>query len=116
MAKVIISIPLDDDTSVFVEVDQADEGEYLTPEDALAPISVQDRLSDIRTTVHDAIENIIRPTIETMLKIRETVRPPDAIELEFGLKLSGRAGLVFASSQMEGHIKVKASWSTSAPE
>jgi len=36
---------------------------------------------------------------------------PDALELEFGVKLTGEAGAIIARTAAEGHFTVKLSWS-----
>jgi hypothetical protein len=35
---------------------------------------------------------------------------PDAVELEFGVKLNAAAGAVIAKTSVEGHLKVKMTW------
>ncbi|WP_225991770.1 CU044_2847 family protein [Actinomadura montaniterrae] len=35
---------------------------------------------------------------------------PDAVELEFGVKLNAAAGAVIARTALEGHLKVKMTW------
>jgi hypothetical protein len=35
---------------------------------------------------------------------------PDSVEVEFGVKLAGQAGWVFAKAATEGHLTVKLHW------
>ena len=81
--------------------------------DALAPVaSVDEMLSRAGGSVRSpAMDKVIMPTAHTILdRIRAGARSPDSVELEFGLKLAGSLGTVFASTQAEGHITVTLTW------
>ena len=54
----------------------------------------------------------VRAAAESALRVfRDGTLRPDAVEIEFGVKLSGEAGALIAKSSGEGHLTVKLSWS-----
>jgi hypothetical protein len=110
MAKQVVEVPLDDQRVVFAEIDA--DGLL---DDGLAPIANPEELAQrAGGSVQTAMESVITPTAETIFgRLEGMVRRPDAVELEFGLSLNGKAGVVFASTEMEGHIKVKLTWNSS---
>ncbi|NBE55644.1 CU044_2847 family protein [Streptomyces boluensis] len=53
-----------------------------------------------------------RAAAESALRVfRDGSLKPDAVEIEFGVKLTAEAGAVIAKSAVEGHLVVKLSWS-----
>jgi hypothetical protein len=67
-----------------------------------------------RRSVREAIDNLVVPSARLFVEgLREL--QPSAVEVQFGLKLSGKAGLLFASSTTEGSISVKLTWGTTTP-
>src|SRR5262249_13251690 len=53
----------------------------------------------------------VGPAIEVVLeKLRTATRSPDEIELEFGLKLGGETGLIFAKGSAETTFNVRLTW------
>jgi hypothetical protein len=113
MAKRIIEVPLDGEQVVLVEVDDED---FYQGGDALAPVAnVDEMLARAGGSVRSAMDNVIVPTMHTIFdRITEGTRAPDAVEVEFGLKLAGTLGAVFASTQAEGHIQVTTTWNRHA--
>ncbi|CAM5619723.1 Trypsin-co-occurring domain-containing protein OS=Streptomyces griseomycini OX=66895 GN=FHS37_000664 PE=4 SV=1 [Streptomyces griseomycini] len=54
----------------------------------------------------------VRAAAESALRVfRDGTLRPDAVELEFGVKLTAEAGAVIAKGSAEGHLIVKLSWS-----
>ncbi|MDQ8701182.1 CU044_2847 family protein [Streptomyces sp. LHD-70] len=52
-----------------------------------------------------------RAAAESALRVfRDGSLRPDAVEIEFGVKLTAEAGAVIAKSAVEGHLVVKLSW------
>lgn len=114
MGKRIIEVALDNDRRVFVEL--ADD-DYYEENDGFELVSRKDELFD-RTSesVRSAINETVRPAVETIFQgLNRGLHSPESIELEFGLKLTGKLGAVFASSEAEGHISVKMKWSPQSP-
>lgn len=55
-----------------------------------------------------AIGNIVPAAQDLLEKLQGLA--PDSAELEFGVKLSGELGGIFAKASGEGHIKVTLTW------
>ncbi|MET9729562.1 CU044_2847 family protein [Streptomyces sp. NPDC006458] len=54
----------------------------------------------------------VRAAAESALRVfRDGSLRPDAVELEFGVKLSAETGAVIAKGAAEGHLVVRLSWS-----
>jgi hypothetical protein len=115
MGKRIIEVPLDGEQVVLVEVDDED---FYPGGDALAPVAnVDEMLARAGGSVRSAMDNVIMPTMHTIFdRITEGTGAPDSVEVEFGLKLAGTLGAVFASTQAEGHIQVTMTWNRRPPE
>ncbi|MFI0410997.1 CU044_2847 family protein [Actinomadura sp. 3N508] len=67
--------------------------------------------------IHDATQRFedafrhVRDAAEAALAaLRGGRLNPDAVELEFGVKLNAAAGAVIAKTSVEGHLKVKMTW------
>lgn len=96
-------LPLGDGEGIVLfEVDDADE---------LGPQLVSDE-AKTAANFAEAIERV-RPAVGRVLATLQELSP-GAVEVEFGLKLTGQAGAVFARVASEGHIRVKATWPRSA--
>ncbi|WP_131738553.1 CU044_2847 family protein [Actinomadura roseirufa] len=55
----------------------------------------------------------VREAAEAALgMLRGGALAPDALEMEFGVKLNAAAGAVIAKTSLEGHLKVKMTWGT----
>ncbi|MFF9106689.1 CU044_2847 family protein [Streptomyces sp. NPDC014776] len=58
----------------------------------------------------------VRAAAESALRVlRDGALRPDAVELEFGVKMSAEAGAVIAKGAAEAHLVVKLSWSPGGP-
>ncbi|MFF8943322.1 CU044_2847 family protein [Streptomyces sp. NPDC014864] len=54
----------------------------------------------------------VRAAAESALRVfRDGSLKPDAVEIEFGVKLTAEAGALIAKSAVEGQLVVKLSWS-----
>jgi len=95
MGKRIIEVPLDGEQVVLVEVDEED---FYPGGDALAPVAnLDEMLARAGGSVRSAMDNVIMPTMHTIFdRINEGTRAPGSVEVEFGLKLAGTLGAVFA--------------------
>jgi hypothetical protein len=97
----------DSGAEVVVEVDRHTPGAKLVSRGAGGPNS----LERAGRTFDDALTGI-RAAAESALRVfRDGALKPDAVELEFGVKLTAEAGAVIAKSAVEGHLTVKLSWS-----
>ncbi|WP_460065229.1 CU044_2847 family protein [Streptomyces sp. YKOK-I1] len=62
-------------------------------------------------TFEDALEGV-RAAAESALRVfRDGTLRPDAVEIEFGVKLSAETGAIIAKGTAEGHLVVKLAWS-----
>ena len=109
--KRVIEVPLDDSGAVVLVEADDDDLDYGYDRAAL---SAEELLETAGGSVQSALERIIRPTTQVVhdqLKRME----PNSIEIEFGLRLTGKAGAVFASTEVEGNLKIKCTWTRSTP-
>ncbi|MEU3920937.1 CU044_2847 family protein [Streptomyces sp. NPDC029004] len=99
----LMEFTTDGGAQVVVEIDRHTPGAKLVRrgENSLAQAgrSLDEALQGIRSAAESAL-NVFR---EGSLK-------PDAVELEFGVKLTAEAGAVIAKTAVEGHLTVKLSW------
>jgi hypothetical protein len=58
----------------------------------------------------DAFANVREAAQSALAALRGGALDPDAVELEFGVKLNAAAGAVIAKTSVEGHLKVKMTW------
>jgi len=57
-----------------------------------------------------ALDQVQQFSSAVLDKFRTLPRPPDSVDLEFGLKLSAAAGVVIARTEAEAHLSVKLTW------
>ena len=103
MGKEIVEFKLADGSPVYVEVDERDAGgveRVGRGEEAVA--KAQDRFVE-------ALDKI-KPATEAVLNTFRDLNTPDEINLEFGIKLSGTLGALFASVDSEATFKVSLKW------
>ncbi|WEO97609.1 CU044_2847 family protein [Streptomyces sp. FXJ1.172] len=62
-------------------------------------------------TFEGALEGVRAAAASALRVFRDGSLRPDAVEIEFGVKLSAEAGAVIAKGSTEGHLVVKLSWS-----
>lgn len=103
--KRLMEIPLGDGEVVLAEVQEDDPG-------WVRAADVGELAERTQMSVAAALEVGIKPLAG---KLRESFAGlrPDEVEVEFGLRLSGKLGVVFSSTEAEGHIQVRLSWSQS---
>ena len=97
----LIEYPLQGGGSILVEVDDTTDG----PRRA----SSTGEPEKMTRTFEETAKNI-RPIGEALLEQVKSLRP-ESVELELGVKLNARAGIVLASSSAEGHVKITLKWS-----
>lgn len=100
--------------TVVVEVDDREPGFSSVSRTAGVIHDAAGRFEDAFQHVRDAAEAALGA-------LRGGELNPDAVELEFGVKLNAAAGAVIAKTSVEGHLKVKMIWGrpaagTGAPE
>jgi hypothetical protein len=106
--KELVEFPVDgEDSVVFVEVDDADSTAGYTRVAMKDPDAVAGRAT---TTFQQALAPL-RPAVDAILeKFTKLAVRPETVELQFGIKLTGKAGAVFAAAEAEGQLQVKLVW------
>jgi len=92
-------------SSVLVEVDEDTYGVEAVSRLPDGVLEAGQRLESALGSVRDAA----KATLREMRKLS-----PDAVEVEFGIKLAGEAGAMIAKASAEGHFTVRLSWSPCA--
>ncbi|MFF7367601.1 CU044_2847 family protein [Streptomyces tricolor] len=62
-------------------------------------------------TFEGALDGVRAAATAALRVFRDGSLRPDAVEIEFGVRLSAEAGAVIAKGSAEGHLLVKLSWS-----
>ncbi|GAA3157527.1 hypothetical protein GCM10010521_51920 [Streptomyces rameus] len=62
-------------------------------------------------TFEGALDGVRAAAAAALRVFRDGTLRPDAVEIEFGVRLSAEAGAVIAKGSAEGHLVVKLSWS-----
>ncbi|MER6683406.1 CU044_2847 family protein [Streptomyces olivaceoviridis] len=62
-------------------------------------------------TFEGALDGVRAAAASALRVFRDGSLCPDAVEIEFGVRLSAEAGAVIAKGSAEGHLVVKLSWS-----
>jgi len=103
--KRLIEFPLDDGTSILVEIDEPEpEGGVVK---AARPGEV---IARAQQTFSQALDKV-KPAASTIIqKLRGLSDPPDEIEVEFGLKLNAESGAFVASAGIEANYTVTLKW------
>jgi hypothetical protein len=95
MASQVVAYQLDDSTVVRFEID--------------APPGFQPASG---ASVVGKVQEAIAPAIETAQLILERIKDlsPDAVEVKFGLKVSGKVDWLVAKAASEGNFEIKLAW------
>ena len=102
--KQIVEFPLEDGTSILVEVDEP-EAQGLVQ--AALPGDV---IKQAHQTLEKSLEKV-RPAAEFILtQLKKMHDSPDEIGVEFGLKLSAESGVIVAAAGIEANYKVSLKW------
>lgn len=101
----LVRFKLDDDTEVVFETDlAADDGqeELVSTKGGDEIPLAKDRL--------DVLVGKIQPVANTLFGALKELNTPQEINLEFGIKLGGKTGIVFASAETECNFKIGLKW------
>ncbi|WP_051159630.1 CU044_2847 family protein [Streptomyces sp. FXJ7.023] len=85
--------------------------EGVEDEDGARLVSRGDGPARAARTFEDSLDGVRAAAASALRVFRDGSLRPDAVELEFGVKLSAEAGAVIAKGSAEGHLVVKLSWS-----
>jgi hypothetical protein len=94
-----------DSGSILVEVDDSGPG--------FERASREGTIIKATETFENALDHVRGAALSALRRMSSGPRAPDAIEIEFGVKLNAEAGAVIAKASIEGHLKVKLTWQRS---
>jgi hypothetical protein len=89
--------------TVFVEIESPREG--LLPVANPGDIAVK-----VQQTLEAALQRIKPAASAVVSTLKSIADSPDEIKVEFGVKLSAKAGAVLASADAEANYKITLSW------
>jgi hypothetical protein len=95
-----VELPIDDGETIRVEV--SSEG--------LVHAGAGDVIAKAGERLDEAVGKVVRMGQQVIRQARDAPRPPDAIEVELGLKLTAKTNFVIAESSGEGNFKVTLKW------
>ena len=101
--KCLIEFPLEDGSSIVVEVDEPESGVVR----AARPGEIAVRASQ---TFESALEHVKPAAGAIIAKLRGLSDPPDEMTVTFGLKLTAQAGAVVAAAGVEANYMVTLRW------
>ncbi len=104
--KCLIEFPLEDGSSIVVEVEEAE------PEGGMVYAGTRPgAVAEKATQTFEAALEKVKPAANTIIaKLRGLSDPPDEIEVEFGLKMNADTGAIVASAGVEANYKVTLTW------
>lgn len=96
----LVEYELDDGSTIVVEVD--------LPEAGIERAGRGDQIIKAKEHFDDALEHI-KPLAQTVIAKLEGLSA-DEIDVEFGIKLSAKVGVILASADSEANITVRLNW------
>ena len=103
--KYLAQFKLDDESPVFVEIDDKDE----TYGQRRVSRGNDDGIEEAEERFTKAIAQV-RPAADAVLQSFREMNTPDEIGLDFGIKFNAKAGAIFASVASEATFKVSLKW------
>ncbi len=100
--KQIVQFDMGDGSQVHVEIEQALGGPRLVSNKPGEVAKAHGRFTD-------ALQ-YLQPAVKAVLGTLEDINQPDEINLEFGIKLDGKVGVILASAGTEANFKVSLMW------
>ena len=102
--KRLIEFPLEDGTSILVEVDEPEQGGLVKAS------RTGDIIAKAQQTLEQSLEKV-KPAAQFVIQqLRKLHDAPDEIQVAFGLKLSADAGAVLAAVGAEANYTVTLKW------
>jgi hypothetical protein len=102
--KHLVEFPTEDGNTILVEVEQpGDEGRVPAGK-------FQDIPERAQQTFEKALERIRPAAAAIYSKLKDLGDSPSDVSVEFGIKLSAKAGAVIASFDAEANLKVVIAW------
>ena len=98
--KQLVEFELEDGTSVIFETPSDDEMGRISHDDT--PEKANEKF--------EKVVSRIKPVTEVVLDALKQLNTPSEIGIEFGVKFSAQAGVIFASADSETSFKVSIKW------
>lgn len=108
--KQLIEFKLEDESSVFIEIDDNDSDEN---RQRISRESNQKNTTLLASKKFEEALKQVRPAAEATINAFREIKGPTEITMEFGLKFNVKAGVIFASVDNEATFKVNLKWKTS---
>ena len=105
----LVRIKLDDDTEVVFETGLEPDGK-----EELVSTKGRGELPLAKQPL-DQLVGRIRPVANTLFGALKELNTLQEINLEFGIKLGGKTGIVFASAETECNFKIGLKWTNPKP-
>jgi hypothetical protein len=99
----LVAFDVADGRAVVVEVDDDEPG-------VERAARVDGALMRASARLEESLDQIRNVAELTLSKLGGLSKRPDAVEVEFGIRLNAEAGAVIARTQAEGHLQVTLSW------
>lgn len=103
--KRLIEFPLEGGGSMVAEVEDHVTGGSTVR--GATPVAVAEKAQQ---TFEESVEKIKPAASAIITTLRQLSDQPEQIAVEFGIKLSGTAGVVLASTGVEANFKVTLTW------
>lgn len=111
MVKRLVTFPLEDGSSIEVEVEQPES------KSGTGRIGREDELMQKAHLTFEAALEKVKPIAGIIVdKLRSMNQPADEVEVKFGIKMSAAAGAVIASASVEGNYEITLKWKQEKPE
>jgi hypothetical protein len=103
--KRLVEFPLEGGGVALVEVDDAAPGK------GPGLVSRNDGVAEEAAMTFEKALGRIRPVANALLaQLSSLEAAPETVQVEFGIKLTGKAGAFICESSIEGHCKVTLGW------
>ncbi|MGW2215198.1 CU044_2847 family protein [Nonomuraea sp. NPDC001684] len=102
--RYFLEVPLDDGGTVLVEVNERPGDEPLPAGRTRAAV---ERMPE---ALGAGLQRVQTFATDVLRRMRSCPEPPDVVAVEFGMKLTAKAGVVVAESTGEAHLKVTVEW------
>lgn len=111
MVKRLVTFPLEDGSSIEVEVEQPES------KSGTGRIGREDELMQKAHLTFEAALEKVKPIAGIIVdKLRSMNQPADEVEVKFGIKMSAAAGAIIAAASVEGNYEITLKWKQEKPE
>jgi hypothetical protein len=107
--KRLVEFPLEDGTSILVEVDEPGVSGG-TGGSTLRSIRPTDVIERARLTYEEAIDKMRPAALSVITHMRQLPDPPDEVAVELGISLSAEAGAFLASAAAQANLVLTLTW------